>query len=108
MQPRKAIPKNASHILELADGSEDDEAEDDMPGLEVHDDTDDEDSDDEDIEVAAESAEAELSTCPMPVKDIKLTINNRTTFKRLELTSLRILQAHRFDRVYQGASCSRL
>jgi hypothetical protein len=54
-----------------------------MLGLEA---VDDKDSDDDDIEVAAESAEAELSTCPIPVKDIKLTINNRTTFKRLELT----------------------
>jgi hypothetical protein len=48
IQPRKAVPKKASHIIELADGSEDDD--------------DDEDESEEDEEAPAESAEAELST----------------------------------------------
>jgi len=75
MQPCKAVPKNASHILELADGSEDDEDDNNMPGLQAVDNSDDEDSDDDDIEVPTESAKAQLSTYPIPVKDIKLKMN---------------------------------
>jgi hypothetical protein len=59
LRPHKAVPVNPSHILELADGSDDD---DDMPGLQTVDDS--EDSDDEDSsddEGPGESAEAELS-----------------------------------------------
>jgi len=65
IQPRNAIPKKASHIIELADGSEDDD--DDIPGLVPVDDEDDkhdeddEDEKEEDEEAPAESAEAELS-----------------------------------------------
>jgi hypothetical protein len=61
IQPRKAVPKKASHIIELADGSEDDN-DDDMPGLKTVEDSDDEDESEEDEEAPAESAEAELST----------------------------------------------
>jgi len=62
IRPRNAVPKKASHIIELADGSEDDDDVD-MPGLEPDDD-DDEDESEEDEEAPAESAEAELSTHP--------------------------------------------
>jgi len=64
IRPRNAVPKKASHIIELADGSEDDD-DDDMPGLApVDDDDDDEDESEQDEEAPAESAEAELSTHP--------------------------------------------
>ena len=74
-QPRKAVLKNASRILELADGSEDD-LDKDEDGMIAVDDTDDDrcdnsedgNSDDsDDIEVPAESAEAELGKCLMIV-----------------------------------------
>jgi hypothetical protein len=66
IRPRNAVPKKASHIIELADGSEDDD--DDMPGLAPVDDNDDSDDDsenDSDKEAPAESAEAELSKFQM-------------------------------------------
>lgn len=63
IQSRNVVPKKASHIIELADGSEDDD-DDDMPGLAPVDDEDDEDEKEEDEEAPAESAEAELSTHP--------------------------------------------
>ena len=99
-QPYKAVPKKASCILELADGSEDDNN--DMPGLMAvdnnEDDTCDNDDDDDDIEVPAESAEAELSKCSMTVCQ-KYYVDNkfRMTFKGLELTNLCFLQAHPFN-----------
>jgi len=62
--PHNPALKKGSHILELADGSEDDDY-DDMPGLAPVDDDSDSDSDSEDDssdeEAPAESAEAELS-----------------------------------------------
>ena len=61
IRPRNAVPKKASHIIELADGSEDDD-DDDIPGLD--DDDDDKDESEEDEEAPAESAEAELSMHP--------------------------------------------
>ena len=62
--PCNAVPKKASRIIELADGSEDDDNND-MPGLELmNDDDNDEDESDEDEEAPAESAEAELSMHP--------------------------------------------
>ena len=68
IQPRRALLKKASHILELADGSEDDDNND-IPGLEAVEDTDNDDIDDGDNneETPAESAEAELSKCPISV-----------------------------------------
>jgi hypothetical protein len=64
IQPRNTVPRKASHIIELADGSEDDD--DDMPGLApVDDDDDDDDENDSDKEAPAESAEAELSKFQM-------------------------------------------
>jgi hypothetical protein len=50
----KAVPKKASHVLELSDGSDDNEESNDMPDV-------DSDDDDKVTEIAAESAEAELS-----------------------------------------------
>jgi hypothetical protein len=66
VRPRNAVPKKASHIIELADGSEDDD-DDDIPGLAPVDDSDDEDESEEDEEAPAESAEAELSTHPTKI-----------------------------------------
>ena len=60
--PCNAVPKKASHIIELADGSEDDNDVD-MPGLEPDDD-DGEDESEEDEEAPAKSTEAELSMHP--------------------------------------------
>ncbi|KIM34757.1 hypothetical protein M413DRAFT_33042 [Hebeloma cylindrosporum] len=54
MQPRRDVPKKASHILELADGSDDN---DDAPELVAIEDSEDED----DQEAAAESMEADLN-----------------------------------------------
>ena len=62
IQPCNAVPKKASHIIKLADGSEDDNNN--MPGL-VPDDDDDDDEDDSDKETPAKSAEAELSKFQM-------------------------------------------
>ena len=59
IQPCKAVPKKASHIIELADGSEDNNNKD-MPGLAPVDDEDNEDKK-EDEEAPAKSVEAELS-----------------------------------------------
>jgi hypothetical protein len=58
LRPRNPAPINSSHILELADGSEDD-SDIDMPSLEEVDDSEDEDT--EEDEGPAESAEAQLS-----------------------------------------------
>lgn len=61
-RPHKAIPKKASSVLELADGSEDD----DVPDPIVVDDSDKDDSEGAESdqgEAPAESAEAELSKC---------------------------------------------
>ena len=62
IQPRKAFPKKASHIIELADGSEDD---DDIPGLATS--VEDSDESEKDEEAPAESADAELSTHPTKI-----------------------------------------
>ena len=59
LHPHNPVPINSSHILELADGSEDDD-DIDMPSLEEVDDNEDEDTEDED-EGPAESTEAQLS-----------------------------------------------
>jgi len=59
LRPRNPAPINSSHILELADGSEDDN-DIDMPSLEEVDDSEDEDTEEED-EGPVESAEAQLS-----------------------------------------------
>ena len=69
IRPRNVVPRKASHIIELADGSEDDD-DDDMPGLvpvDDEDDEDDEDEEDEDEEAPTESAEAELSAHPINI-----------------------------------------
>ena len=101
-QPHKAVPKKVSHILKLADGSEDNINNDDMPGLMAIDDTDEDHSGDDDdndnIEVPAESTEAELSKCLMTIHQ-KYYVNDklRTTFEGLELTNLCFLQAHPFN-----------
>jgi hypothetical protein len=62
VQPRKAIPKKASTILELADGSEDD----DEPIYIEQDDSDKGEATEIDSgdEAPSESAEAELGKCP--------------------------------------------
>ena len=62
-RPRNAVPKKASHIIELADGSEDDD--DDMPGLVPENNNNEDNEDDSDKEAPAESAEAELSKFQM-------------------------------------------
>ena len=62
-RPRNSVPKKASHIIKLADGSEDDDG--DMPGLVPDNNDDDDDEDDSDKEAPAESAEAELSKFQM-------------------------------------------
>ncbi|CAA7268829.1 unnamed protein product [Cyclocybe aegerita] len=62
-QPRSTPPLNPNHVLEAADGSNDDiEIVDDhdLPGLEEVDDSDDEGNDDDEGEEPEESAEAEL------------------------------------------------
>ena len=65
--PRNAVPKQASHIIKLADGSEDDNNNN-MPGLApVDDDDDDDDESEDDEEAPAESAEAELSMHPTKI-----------------------------------------
>ena len=65
--PRKAVPKKGSHILELADGSEDsrceDDDDDDRPTVDGSDFDSDSDEEKSDKEAPAESAEAELSMC---------------------------------------------
>jgi hypothetical protein len=59
LRPCKAVPVNPSHILKLADGSDDD---DNMPGLQTVDDSEDSnDEDSSDDEGPGESAKAELS-----------------------------------------------
>jgi hypothetical protein len=75
IQPHKAVPKKASHIIELADGSEDDD-DDDIPGLAPLDDSDDEDESEEDEEAPAKSAEAKLSTYPTNICQ-KFQANNQ-------------------------------
>jgi hypothetical protein len=60
-QLHKAVPKKASRILELADGTEDD---DNIPEQIVIDDSSNESIEDE---TPAESAEAELSKCPIRI-----------------------------------------
>ena len=74
--PRKTVPKKASRILELADGSEDEDDRDDapefkLPVIEIDlEDTDNESNGSEDNknEAPTESAEAELSRCPLSIK----------------------------------------
>ena len=63
----KVVPKNPSRILELSDGSDDDDGTDDAGGAGDYDNMPqlmdiDSDSEDEILEKPAESADAELST----------------------------------------------
>jgi hypothetical protein len=70
-QPPKAVPKKASRVLELADGSEDSDDNDNARHApdSIVDDTENEsgdsDGDQNKNEAPAESAEAELSQCPI-------------------------------------------
>jgi hypothetical protein len=63
-QPRRAVPKKASRILELADSSDDDDDDAPLAGSKP-----DDEAARSDEEAPAESEEAELSMCPLPVKD---------------------------------------
>jgi hypothetical protein len=67
------------------------------------------DSDDSDevTEIAAESAEAELSKFTLlDYSVLKVFYSVRSTLERLELTNLRVLQAYPFNRIYQRPSDS--
>jgi hypothetical protein len=63
-QPRRAVPKKASRILELADSSDEDDNDAPLAGSKT-----DDEAARSDEEAPAESEEAELSMSLIPVKD---------------------------------------
>lgn len=60
LHPRNMAPLNKSHIIELSDGSDDDDPCLPLEMVDDNDDSDEEDGNEEEIEDAKESAEAEL------------------------------------------------
>lgn len=99
--PRKTLALNVSHILERADGSDDD----DMPPLR-------EDSDDEggensdDAEEPEESDEAELGASFYNFTKMECLPPCRETLKGLDFTCVHFLQAYSSHRVHQRAPSS--
>ena len=63
IQPQKAVPKRASHILERAEGSDDDNVPIDVDSSDSSDEPEATEIEDLEAESAEESAEAELGKC---------------------------------------------
>jgi hypothetical protein len=102
-KPRnKSLSSNVLHILERADGTDDD----DMPPLATAYDSDDEDVDnDEDPEEWEESAEEELSRHSYYIQIIVDLHDIRAPLEGLELAHLCVLQANSIHRVHQQPTC---